>query len=630
MLTGAPPTAGLVALTEGRLAEARVLFWSEADAAQRCGDGQALAEAALGLGGLWVHENRSTLDGARVLALQHKALAGIDGTGALAQRLRARVAAEQAYTSGEIAGILTALDTARAGGDPIAIAEALSLAHHCGLGPQYGPARLTMADELIAVAATTGRELDGLMGLLWRTVDLFLAGDRRARRSLGELRGQLHVQRCDAVAYLVAALEVMLAMRSGDLEGAEQLAVKCRELGDDVGDADAAGWFAAHLVAIRWFQGRGDELLPLLDELDQSATVAESSPALTAGIAALAAGAGEVEMARSALARLTAPGLDKLMSSSVWMVSLMAVCEAAHMLGDTDAARDGYRLLEPFSDLPVMASLAIACFGSAHRPLGLAAWTMGDLDSAVRHLEQAEKANLALENGPCHAMSLASLADALEAAGHDGFARRAVELRAQAVREATRYGMAARVEEWGGRTGSLPIFTCNRQGRVWLVTVGARTASVPHNVGMEYLGELLAHPDTAIPAVDLASSYSFPKGRRPDEILDGRAKAEYRERINDLRAEIDNATDCADFERASRAKAELDALIQALAQVTGLCGRTRLLGDDNEKARISVRKAIMRALTTIEEADPLVASELRARVVTGAQCVFDSRSRIVR
>ena len=36
----------------------------------------------------------------------------------------------------------------------------------------------------------------------------------------------------------------------------------------------------------------------------------------------------------------------------------------------------------------------------------------------------------------------------------------------------------------------------------------------------------------------------------------------------------------------------------------------------------------MRALTTIEEADPVMASELRARVVTGAQCIFDSRTRL--
>ena len=63
MLTGAPPTPGSVALTEGRLAEARALFWDEADRARSRGDGYGLAEAALGLGGLWVHENRSTLEG---------------------------------------------------------------------------------------------------------------------------------------------------------------------------------------------------------------------------------------------------------------------------------------------------------------------------------------------------------------------------------------------------------------------------------------------------------------------------------------------------------------------------------------------------------------------------------------
>jgi hypothetical protein len=163
----------------------------------------------------------------------------------------------------------------------------------------------------------------------------------------------------------------------------------------------------------------------------------------------------------------------------------------------------------------------------------------------------------------------------LEVAGHDGFACRAVELRAQAVREATRYGMTARAGEWGRRAEPEAAFTCKRQGRVWLVAVGPRTASVPHNVGMEYLGELVAHPDTAIAAVDLASSYGFPKSRRADPILDARAKAEYRERISDLRAEIDDASDYADFERASRAKAELDALVQALVQATGLCGRTR-------------------------------------------------------
>ena len=475
----------------------------------------------------------------------------------MAQRLRARLAAEQAYRSGEIAGILAALDAARGGGEPVAVAEALSLAHHCVLGPHDGPARLAIADELIAVAATTGRELDGLMGLSWRAVDLFLAGDRRARRSLGELRNQLQVQRCDAVAYLVAALEVMLAVRSGDLERAERLAVKCRELGDDVGDA------TARLVRR---STRRHQVVPGTRERT-AAPPGRARPISDSGGIQPGPHRRHCRLSRrSWRTRNGSVGLSPPDVTGFGQTDVVERLDAQHYgsvrgrecLGDADAAREAYRLLEPFSDLPVMASLAVACFGSAHRPLGLAAWTMGELDSAVRHLELAEKADLALENGPGHAMSLACLADVLEAAGHDGFVRRAVEMRAQAVREATRYGMTARVEEWSGRAAPGTTFTCDRQGRVWLVAVGSRRASVPHNVGMEYLGELVAHPDTPIPAVDLASSYSFPKSRRADQILDARAKAEYRERISDLRAEIDNASDYADFERASRAKAELD------------------------------------------------------------------------
>ena len=366
-------------------------------------------------------------------------------------------------------------------------------------------------------------------------------------------------------------------------------------------------------------------MLPLLSELDHSASVAESNPALTAGIAALAAAAGDVGTARAALARLKSPGLAKLEPSSVWVLTLMAVCEAAHVLGDVDTARDAYRLLEPLAHLPVMASLAIACFGSAHRPLGLAAWTMGDLKSAVRHLERAETADLALGNKPGHAMTLASLADVLEATGGSG--PRAAELRAAAVREATQCGMTERAEQWRRRVPAPSGVACEKQGRVWLVSVGPRRASVPHNVGMAYLHELIAHPGVAISAVALASGYSFTKSARADAMLDDLAKAQYRRRINELRGEIDGAEDCADFERASRARAELDALIEALAKATGLGGRARPLYDENEKARVSVRKAISRALSTIEEADADVAAELRARVVTGAHCVFETDDR---
>ena len=195
--------------------------------------------------------------------------------------------------------ILAELKQARERSDPIELAEALSLAHHCLLGPQHAKRRLGLADELIAVSPSTGRAVDGLMGLAWRTVDLFLAGDRRAVRSLGELREHLVTDRCDGLSYLVAALDVMLAMREGRLAEAEELADRCYALGVDVGDADALGWYGAQLVAIRWLQGRGEDVLPLLADLVTSPTVAEPCSGFVAAVAALAAATGDHPTARA-------------------------------------------------------------------------------------------------------------------------------------------------------------------------------------------------------------------------------------------------------------------------------------------------------------------------------------------
>ena len=38
-----------------------------------------------------------------------------------------------------------------------------------------------------------------------------------------------------------------------------------------------------------------------------------------------------------------------------------------------------YDALLPYADLPVMGSLAVVCFGSVHRPLGLAALTVAGM-----------------------------------------------------------------------------------------------------------------------------------------------------------------------------------------------------------------------------------------------------------
>ncbi len=623
----APILGGAGWLARGRLREAREQFWSEHGAANDAHDAIGSAEAALGLGGLWVHEHRSTFERARVLAAQRVALRDIDRSSALAARLRVRLAAEHAFESGDGSVVTAELAAARAHDDPVVAAEAVSLAHHCVLGPHFSGERAALADELLALAAATGRPTDHLMGLVWRTCNAILAGDDRARRSLGELRRALEVEPCDALAFVVAAWDVMLTMRSGRLGDAERMAEACFHLGTDVGDVDAVNWYGAQLIAVRWAQGRVGELLGLVDELDQSGTVPERGGISTAALAVVAASAGDEVTARSALARLRAGRLRELPRGSVWLVTMAAVCDAANVLADAEAAAEVYELMAPFADLPVLVGLGVACFGSVHRPLGIAALTVGNLDLAIDHLTAAVAANLALGNLPAYVASLATAADLLRHRDQADDLARAAELQAVADRHAAECEMTADARHWIRlpRRSNVDLVRICPSAKACTISVGDRVVVLPPTVGIRYLAELTSNPNTAISAVALVSSHGDAGvAPRHEPVLDDIAKARYRARIGELRTEIDDADRCADLERASRARLEMDALIEQVSRATGLHGATRSFVDDRERARVAVRKAITRALGAIAKRDPVIARELEARLVTGSRCLFDA------
>jgi hypothetical protein len=236
---------------DGDLGTSRNWFDQAHWAAEQSGDPHAMARAALGLAGLWVHEHRATPAASRLQARLQDALSLAEPGSPDALRLRVRLAGENDYRNGEHAGILTALDEATRAGDPVARAMALSLAHHCVLGPDHGALRQRLADELIAESVRTSGRGDLLMGMLWRTVDMFLDADPHAERSLGELRDQLELRDHLAVGFVVSAIEVMLAIRAGQFDRAEALVSACAERGAAAGDIDAEGWQGGQLVAIR-------------------------------------------------------------------------------------------------------------------------------------------------------------------------------------------------------------------------------------------------------------------------------------------------------------------------------------------------------------------------------------------
>lgn len=596
--------AGTRALeVDGDLQASRRWFDAAYDAAATVHDGNGMARAAIGLCGQWVQEHRTMAAAALAQARLRYALDLVDPRSRLALRLRARLAGEEDFLAGRSSGILAVADEARRAADSIALAEAVGLAHHCMLGPDHGELRRRLSTELVAEGMRTGRRHDLMLGMLRHTVDLLLAGDPQAQRGLTELRTLLSEQNHRAIRYVVWAYECMLDIRAGRLARAEANAAVCREIGHDAGDPNAIGWFNAQLGAIRWYQGRTGELVTPLRDAISTPTLATVDDAHSAGLAVAAASAGDKRQAESAIARLRSRDLNRLPRSSTWLVTMYAIVEAANLLADKETAATTHALLEPYGQLPMMASLGIACFGSVRHALGVAALTTGDHDAAVAHLRAAVRANIALEHWPATMTSRMRLALALEARGRRDDLVEAARERSVAAREAAELDISLPKYEDRIRSAQSRRVTCARQGRRWLFRLGAWSVEVAHSVGMIHLATLLANPGSEVAAVELA-------GRL---FLDDAVADDYRLRLAALQQEIDG-----EGERAERARDELDRLLGELAAAVW----DQESQGSEERARIAVGKAIRRAIARIEAVDPVIGRALSTSVHTGLRCYY--------
>jgi tetratricopeptide (TPR) repeat protein len=636
---GPPPGRLLVewaqaALLCGRLGEARTRFDSAATTAEREQDAVTFAEAALGLGGHWLDEARQPLERARVLGLQRSALDRLPAEEqALRARLEARLAAEAVYDGAATQPVWAALDAARRVGDAAALAEVLSLCHHALLAPEHAERRTGLADELIQVASQAGQGVLALMGLLWRTVDLFLLGDQRAGRALRELRERADALACRNILYIVDVIHVMELVRAGRLDEAEAEARRCYEVGIEVGEGDALGYLGAHTLAINWIKGGDAELLDMADEIAASTTLVQAEFAFRATAIVITARAGHLDRARVALDKLTAYGLDALPRSSTWLAGMSAIVEAAAALDDAGIAREAYKLLVPFAGRPMMPSLAVVCLGTAERSLGTAALTFDDADRAVAHLERAVRRDQELGNRPLVTISRAELARALRQRGSPGDGERAAVVLERAITEAEQMGMHPRVAAWRdlettrqegagpGPGGEPPAGVFRREGRGWLIALGEHRAYVPDLVGMTYLAQLLSHPGQAISALQLAGAGVVSIEAHHQELLDDSARAAYRARARELAEDLSEAQSQADIGRAEMIQAELDMLIEQLEAATGLHG-PRHFANNAERARTAVRKALKRAIDEIATVDGTIGRVLHSSIATGSTCSY--------
>ena len=173
------------------------------------------------------------------------------------------------------------------------------------------------------------------------------------------------------------------------------------------------------------------------------------------------------------------------------------------------------------------------------------------------------------------------------------------------------------------RTGLVSV---RRYGHTWEVAFGTRKVIVEDSRGMGYLSTLVVNPGYEIAAIELAGPPGDPRigalNDTGDPLLDETAKRAYRRKLDELSAELDEHEHNHDLIRAERARTERDWLIAELTSAAGLARRDRTFAHGAERARISVGKAIRRAIDRVARADTALGEELSRTVKTGMRCSY--------
>ena len=173
--------------------------------------------------------------------------------------------------------------------------------------------------------------------------------------------------------------------------------------------------------------------------------------------------------------------------------------------------------------------------------------------------------------------------------------------------------------------------TLARDGKWWIASCDGASTRLADTKGLRYLAELLARPGTERHVLDLVDSIEgVAAAGEPDrhslgdagELLDSRARSEYRHRIECLRAEADDALAAGLLDEAEAKQDELDQLVAQLAQAFGLGGRNRRAASAAERARLNVTRAVRAAIAKLAEALPETGAVLDRRVRTGTYCAY--------
>jgi AAA ATPase domain len=579
----------------GQSDEARGVYFTVAARARRRSCTDELARAALGLGaGLSGFE--VSLHDVEQVALLEEALAVLPED---AVALRAAVMARLAVAGFFVKRIdprslaTNAVHLARAAGDARTVGYALSALCDSIAGPEHSEARLAHAEEIIAI----GREVDPSIELL---------GRRLRMRGLLEL-GDLLAADVELSAYATVADRLrqplysfyvplwrgMRALSYGRLDEVAMFVAETTSIGAAANSVNSE-FLSATLDSWRALFA-GERVLEI-PHADEYMDMIDRSAGLTAGLTWSAFHSGQLERARWFYEYVAAGDFASIGEEAETLISLLCYVEVALALDDQPRLAVLYERMAPHADRCIVDGIGGAWVGSVHLQLARVAHALGravgrdHIRAAIAVHRQADAAFFEL------------IAERL--AGELGVEHR----RPTAVAVTDK-----------------PQF--RRTGDRWLVVWSGEPVQLPDSKGMRDISALLARPSAEVHVSDLTGG-RVGVDRAAGEVLDRRARDEYRRRLAELDAELAEAEANHDRGRVEKARIERDFFVAELSAAVGLGGRPRVQGDDVERARKAVAGRIKQALDRIESVDARLGRHLRNSIRTGTTCSYEPEQQV--
>jgi hypothetical protein len=618
----------------GDIATGRITCQRAVSLARQRGDGESLARAALVYGTVLQY---AVVDPVLIELLREATSALPAGPGPLRAVVMARLAAAQQPAPRPELGFELAREAiamARGLGDPATLLSTLRYGISALMDLAAPNERLELNREYILLATAQSEPLEVLRGTLRQTFDQLELGDVAAvdasieavEKQTGRFGHPFYVWRA-------FALRAMQAIFTGQFADAERHMQRAEALGHAGRDASATTTLAFQRHMLLRCQGRDEEVLAMMPRLSQLLDGSEfgrtSVRVMTAEALVRLGRFGEAaaHLAPDDLKGLIRYGdvstLTPLANVSL-ALGLPAVAEAALALLDARPsafASGGMTTMcagEPIEFIRAMLHRAAGRAGEAERQLGLG-------------LERARRAG-ALPFAVWITLELAALVSAEP--GRHGHAR---ELAALAATDAARLGAPGLERRARGLLDGLnaralatpaavrdtaACVSIDRDGESWLVSWGDVRVRLADSKGMNWLSRLVKEPGREFHVLDLSAATGGVDAGDAGEVLDVRARQQYRERLSNLQAELSEAQERNDLGRVARLEEELGFLETELTRALGLGGRERRAGGAGERARINVQRRLRDALRRITLQHAELGQRLERALKTGLYCSY--------